>query len=117
MVYDCRVDESAVTNILRVKTDIAGNTMTCTYIITTTGAAAANAGDVYTVPYNKEFPCGNMFIARRDAIQQFLSAELTDNDFPAEEGQLSGTLQHYVELIWNYMVTVNKFEYIEIQKK
>lgn len=76
-----------------------------------------NAGDVYTVPYNKEFPCGNMFIARRDAIQQFLSAELTDNDFPAEEGQLSGTLQHYVELIWNYMVTVNKFEYIEIQKK
>ncbi len=76
-----------------------------------------DTGDVYAVPYNKDFPCGNMFIARRDAIQQFLSAELSDNDFPAEEGQLSGTLQHYVELIWSYMVSINKFDYIEIQKK
>lgn len=76
-----------------------------------------DTGDVYTVPYNKEFPCGNMFIARRDAIQQFLSAELTDNNFPAEEGQLNGTLQHYVELIWSYMVSINKYQYMEIQKR
>ena len=48
MVYECRVDESAVTNILRVKTDISGNTMTCTYILTTTGDLASNGGNIYS---------------------------------------------------------------------
>ena len=58
-----------------------------------------------------------MFIAKTDAIKQFLSAEISKDVFPAEEGQLSGTLQHYVELIWNYMIRTNKYEYREIQKK
>lgn len=48
MVYESRVAVSKNLNTLRVKTDISGTTMTCTYIFTTTGAAAANAGDIYT---------------------------------------------------------------------
>ena len=48
MVYESRVAVSQSLNILRVKTDISGTTMTCTYIFTTTGAAAANAGTLYT---------------------------------------------------------------------
>ena len=47
-VYESRVNVSRNSNLLRFKTTISGTTMTCTYILTTTGAAAANAGDVYT---------------------------------------------------------------------
>ena len=73
--------------------------------------------EVYNQQINLDFPCGNMFIAKTDAIKQFLSAEISKDVFPTEEGQLSGTLQHYVELIWNYMIRTNKYEYREIQKK
>ena len=48
MVYESRVSYSYHHDLLRIKTSISGNTMTCTYIFTTTGAVAANAGDVYT---------------------------------------------------------------------
>ena len=48
MVYESRVAASSAINILRYKTDISGTTMTCTYIFTTTGAVAANAGTLYT---------------------------------------------------------------------
>lgn len=64
-----------------------------------------------------DFPCGNMFIARSEAIKQFFSVNLTENDFPEEQGQLSGTLQHYVELIWNYVVKYNNYLYKEIIRK
>lgn len=69
---------------------------------------------LYASKYNKEFPCGNMFVARTEAIKQFFSTKLNDNDFPKEEGQLTDTLQHYVELMWKYMTDYNNFEYIEI---
>lgn len=48
MVYESRVNYSYNYDLLRIKTSISGNTMTCTYIFTTTGAAAANAGNIYT---------------------------------------------------------------------
>lgn len=58
MIYESRVNASSAINILRVKTSISGNTMTCGYIFTTTGAAAANAGNVYS---------GFMLIAYKEA--------------------------------------------------
>ena len=48
MVYESRVTGSKSLNILRVKTVISGNTMTCSYLFITTGAVAANAGDFYS---------------------------------------------------------------------
>ena len=73
--------------------------------------------ELYAHKHNKDFPCGNMFIARTDAIKQFFSTELNDNDFPNEEGQITDTLQHYVELMWKYMVEFNNYDYVEILKK
>ena len=64
-----------------------------------------------------DFPCGNMFVAKTNAIKQFFEAELDKNSFPDEEGQLTGTLQHYVELMWKYIVQYNGFEYCEVINK
>lgn len=75
-----------------------------------------DGSEVYSQPVNLDFPCGNMFIARTEAIKQFFSTELDENVFPKEEGQLSGTLQHYVELIWHYIVKLNGYKYLEIKK-
>ena len=47
-VYASRVNVSQNAHLLRYKTTISGTTMTCTYLLTTTAALAANAGDIYT---------------------------------------------------------------------
>lgn len=73
--------------------------------------------ELYAHKKNKDFPCGNMFIARIDAIKQFFSTELKDDDFPKEAGQLTDTLQHYVELMWKYIVDYNGYEYLEVLRK
>ena len=83
---------------------------------------ALNAFDVptdrlYSRKKNMDFPCGNMFVAKTNAIKQFFEAELDKNSFPDEEGQLTGTLQHYVELMWKYIVQYNGFEYCEVINK
>lgn len=81
--------------------------------------------DVFKVPVdrlyarkkNLDFPCGNMFIAKTDAVKQFFEVQLEKNDFPDEKGQLTDTLQHYVELMWKYIVLYNGYKYIEVLKK
>lgn len=72
---------------------------------------------LYNRKKNMDFPCGNMFVAKTEAIKQFFEAELDKNSFPDEEGQLTGTLQHYVELMWKYIVLYNGFEYCEAINK
>ncbi len=69
---------------------------------------------LYATKENMDFPCGNMFIARSDAIRQFFEKRLTRENFPDEKGQLDGTLQHFVERIWKYIVVSNNYEYKEI---
>lgn len=44
-----------------------------------------------------EFPSGSMFWGRSKAIQPILDMELEFDDFPAEEGQIDGTLAHAIE--------------------
>ena len=48
MIYESRVNYSYRQDLLRIKMGISGNTMVCTYILTTTGDVAANAGNIYT---------------------------------------------------------------------
>ena len=72
--------------------------------------------NLFNCKQNMDFPCGNMFIARTDAIRQFFEKNLSRDAFPEEKGQLAGTLQHFVELIWNYIVTSTNYEYKEVIK-
>lgn len=69
---------------------------------------------VFSSRKNMDFPCGNMFVAKTVAVKQFFAANLNENDFPEENGQLTGTLQHYVELMWKYIVVNNGYKYIEV---
>ena len=69
---------------------------------------------LYSSEKNLDFPCGNMFIAKTEAIKQFFEKDLVRDDFPEEAGQLAHTLQHYVESIWIYFVLANGFKYVEI---
>ncbi|NWO11373.1 hypothetical protein HLV40_13310 [Chromohalobacter salexigens] len=43
------------------------------------------------------FPVGSMFWARREALLPLLDLNLREVDFPDEEGQCDGTLQHTIE--------------------
>ena len=72
---------------------------------------------VYKQTNNMDFPSGNMFIAKTNAIKQFFETSLSNKNFPDEAGQITGTLQHFVELMWKYMVLYNGFEYCEIRKR
>ena len=60
-----------------------------------------------------KFPSGNMFIARTDAIRQLLEYPFSASDFPEEEGQINGTLQHIIEFFWIFIVTFNGYTYRE----
>lgn len=71
---------------------------------------------LFATKENLDFPCGNMFIARTDAVKQFFATELSGKEFPDEKGQLNGTLQHFVELIWKYVVSYNGYDYKEVIK-
>ncbi|WP_337271395.1 rhamnosyltransferase WsaF family glycosyltransferase [Oryzifoliimicrobium ureilyticus] len=44
-----------------------------------------------------EFPSGSMFWARSAAVKKLLDLDLKFDDFPAEEGQIDGTLAHAIE--------------------
>jgi lipopolysaccharide biosynthesis protein len=62
-----------------------------------------------------DFPAGNMFWARVDAIYQIF--EETNQDlFPNEENQKSGTIIHGIERVWTYLIKLNGFYYKKIFK-
>lgn len=66
---------------------------------------------------NTKYSCGNMFVAKTNAIHQIFDYGFTEKDFPNEEGQLENTLQHTVEFIWKYLVEYNGYKYLEVVNK
>jgi lipopolysaccharide biosynthesis protein len=56
-----------------------------------------------------DFPAGGMFIARTSAIAQILDVEWRYEDFPRENGQVDGTLQHAVERLIGYVSRINGY--------
>ena len=62
-----------------------------------------------------EFPAGNMFWARVNAIYQIFN-EKYENNLPIEIGQKDGTIMHGIERIWLYLVKLNGYYYNKIFK-
>jgi lipopolysaccharide biosynthesis protein len=61
------------------------------------------------------FPAGNMFWAKIDAIYQIFLCDLNIY-FPKENGQINDTIMHGIERIWLYLVKFNGFYYKSIFK-
>ena len=59
------------------------------------------------------FPAGNMFWSRIDAIYQIFEFDFNEY-FPNENNQTEGTIMHAIERIWLYLVKYNGFYYKEI---
>ena len=56
------------------------------------------------------FPAGNMFWAKIDAIFQLFVLDLSEY-FPKEDEQTNDTIMHGIERIWIYLVKYNHFKY------
>ena len=61
------------------------------------------------------FPAGNMFWAKINAIYQIFTYDFGEY-FPKEDDQTNGTIMHGIERIWLYLVKFNKFRYKTIFK-
>ena len=69
----------------------------------------------YKIGDNLDFPAGNMFWARVEAIYQILEQSF-DNLFPEEDNQISFTIMHGIERSWLYIVKLNGYLYKKIIK-
>ena len=56
------------------------------------------------------FPSGNMFWARTEAIYQIFNDRII-NLAPEEKGQIDGTILHAIERVWLFLVKLNGFNY------
>ena len=62
-----------------------------------------------------EFPMGNMFWAKVNAIYQIFNEDY-QNELPQELGQKDGTIMHGIERIWLYLIKINGYYYKKIFK-
>lgn len=64
-----------------------------------------------------EFPSGSMFWGRTAAIRPLLDAGLTYADFPAESGQVDGTIAHAIERIVLMAAESRGFEWLKVVRR
>lgn len=62
-----------------------------------------------------DFPAGNMFWAKVQAVFQIFNLEIFD-EFPKEKYQVDGTIMHGIERLWLFLVKMNGFYYKKIYK-
>ena len=70
---------------------------------------------VNILPNYFDFPEGNMFWARVNAVYQIFDINI-EKKFPREEGQLDSTIVHAIERIWTFLAKLNNFYYKKIFK-
>ena len=70
---------------------------------------------VTILPNYFDFPEGNMFWARVNAVYQIFDINI-EKKFPREEGQLDSTIIHAIERIWTFLAKLNNFYYKKIFK-
>ena len=71
----------------------------------------------YRIGGFEEFPAGNMFWARVDAVYQIFEGNILEQGTPKERGQLDSTILHAVERIWTYIVQLNGYSYSKTFRK
>ncbi len=64
-----------------------------------------------------DYPMGTMFIARTEAVRQFLESGLKTEDFPKEVGQTDGTIAHAFERCLGIVCRHNGFNVLVKQEK
>ena len=60
-----------------------------------------------------DFPSGDMFWAKIEAIYQIFEITI-DDKIPNEEGQVDCTIMHGIERVWLYIVKLNGYYYKKI---
>ena len=70
----------------------------------------------YQIGHLSNFPAGNMFWAKVNAIYQIFEYNFTEY-FPYEEDQIEKTIMHAIERIWLYLVKINGYYYKIIFKQ
>lgn len=66
------------------------------------------------LPQEPVFPVGNMFWARTDAVKAIFEHGFTQEDFPAEAGQVNATIAHQIERAWIYLIADKGYSYKKI---
>lgn len=61
-----------------------------------------------------EFPVGDMFWGRVEAVKNIFEYNFKYKDFPKEQGQLDGTIMHAVERSWCKIAKANGYKYSKI---
>ncbi len=65
------------------------------------------------LPNDIEFPAGNMFWARADAVTPIFKLELSE--IPNEEGQKDGTIMHAIERMWVIISLINNYTAVTLR--
>ena len=62
-----------------------------------------------------QFPCGDMFWARTDAVRQIFAYAIEEEESPEETGQLDGTIMHAIERMWSYTAKFNGYRTVQTE--
>lgn len=77
---------------------LLGNSEACAMLASRIGMVAISDGYF-------DYPAGSMFWSRVDALRPLLDLKLDISDFPMENGQVDGTLQHAIERMLVHVAT------------
>ena len=66
------------------------------------------------LPQDPQFPVGNMFWAKTDAVSALFKMGLKAEDFPQEDRQVNFTIAHSIERSWVYIAKEYGFRYKKV---